>query len=42
LQDEKLLQEGDLKNRSDGNQMTIMGLKKELDDMRFLLNEKNR
>ena len=42
LQDEKLLQDNDFKTRADSNLMTVTGLKKEIDDTRFLLNEKNR
>ena len=42
LQDEKLLQDNDFKTRHDSNVMTVTGLKKEIDDTRFLLNEKNR
>ena len=42
LQDEKLLQDNDFKTRSDSNMLTLQGLKKEIDDTRFLLNEKNR
>ena len=42
LQDEKLLQDNDFKTRQDSNVMSITGLKKEIDDTRFLLNEKNR
>ena len=42
LQDEKLLQDNDFKTRHDSNVMTLQSLKKEIDDTRFLLNEKNR
>ena len=42
LQDEKLLQDNDFKTRHDSNLMTLQSLKKEIDDTRFLLNEKNR
>ena len=42
LQDEKLLQDNDFKTRHDSNMLTLQGLKKEIDDTRFLLNEKNR
>ena len=42
LQDEKLLQDNDFKTRSDSNMMSLSGLKKEIDDTRFLLNEKTR
>jgi len=37
-----LLQDNDFKTKHDSNQMAVMGLKKELDDLRFLLNERNR
>ena len=37
-----MLQDNDFKGKHDGNQMAIMNLKKELDELRFLLNEKNR
>lgn len=42
LQDEKLLQDNDFKTKHDSQNSTILGLKKEIDDLRFLLNEKNR
>ena len=42
LQDEKLLQDNDFKTRHDSNSMTLGSLKKEIDDTRYLLNEKNR
>ena len=42
LQDEKLLQDNDFKTRHDSNTLTLGGLKKEIDDTRYLLNEKNR
>ena len=42
LQDEKLLQDNDFKTRHDSNTVTLSALKKEIDDTRFLLNEKNR
>lgn len=42
LQDEKLLQDNDFKTRADSNMLTLGSLKKEIDDTRFLLNEKNR
>jgi len=42
LQDEKLLQDNDFKTRHDSNLITVQGQRKEIDDMRFLLNEKNR
>ena len=42
LQDEKLLQDNDFRSKHDSNMMTLHGLKKELDDLRFMLNDKNR
>lgn len=42
LQDEKLIQDNDFKTRHDSNNVTHAALKKEIDDTRFLLNEKNR
>ena len=42
LQDEKLLQDNDFRLKHDSNQVSIVGLKKEMDDLRFLLNEKSR
>jgi chromosome segregation ATPase len=42
LQDEKLLQDNDFKQRHDANAATLHMLRKEIDDTRFLLNEKNR
>lgn len=42
LQDEKLLQDNDFKQRHDANAVTLHMLRKEIDDTRFLLNEKNR
>lgn len=42
LQDEKLLQDNDFKTKHDSNNTTLMGLKREMDDLRFLLNEKSR
>lgn len=42
LQDEKLLQDNDFKTRHESNLITLQGLKKECDDTRFLLNDKNR
>ncbi|CDW75674.1 UNKNOWN [Stylonychia lemnae] len=53
LQDEKvtfiqkltttqLLQDNDFRGKHEGNAMSIMALKKEIDDLRFLLNEKSR
>jgi hypothetical protein len=42
LQDQKLMQENDFKQRHDSNGHSILSLKKEIDDLRFFLNEKNR
>ena len=42
LQDEKLLQDNDFKTRLDSNGITLMGLKKEIEDTRFLANDKGR
>ena len=42
LQDEKLLKDNDFKTRQDVNLITLHGLKKELDDYRFRLSDKNR
>lgn len=42
LTDEKLLQDNDFKTRHDSNQLTLGSLRKEIDDTRYLLNEKNR
>jgi chromosome segregation ATPase len=42
LQDEKLLQDNEFKARHDSNVGSQIALKKELDDLRFMLNEKNR
>lgn len=42
LHDEKLLQDNDFKTRHESNLITLAGLRKEIDDTRFLLNEKNR
>ena len=42
LQDEKLMQENDFRNRHDSNRQTVLSLKKEADDLRFHLNEKTR
>ena len=38
----QLLQDNDFRLKHDSNQVTIVGLKKEMDDLRFLLNEKSR
>ncbi len=42
LQDEKLLQDNEFRMKHDSNTVAIVGLKKEMDDLRFLLNEKGR
>ena len=42
LQDEKLLPDNASNPRHDSNMLTLASLKKEIDDTRFLLNEKNR
>jgi hypothetical protein len=42
LQDEKLLQDNDFKTRLDSNLVCLQGLKKETEDTRYHLNEKNR
>jgi len=42
LQDEKLLQDNDFRTKHDSNMATLHGLKKEMDDLRFMLNDKNR
>lgn len=42
MNDEKLLQDNDFKTRHDSNCLTLGSLKKEIDDTRYLLNEKNR
>ena len=42
MQDQKLMQDNDFKHRHDSNSHSIVSLKKEVDDLRFLLNEKNR
>ena len=42
MQDEKLLQDNDFKTRHDSNMVSLSSLNKEIDDTRFLLNEKNR
>jgi hypothetical protein len=36
------LQDNEFKTRSDSNSISLHGLKKECDDARFLLNDKNR
>ena len=36
------MQENDFKHRHDSNSHAILTLKKEMDDLRFLLNEKSR
>jgi hypothetical protein len=35
-------QDNDFKHRHDGNMVTALGLKKDLDDARFHLNDKTR
>jgi len=42
LQDEKLLQDNDFKTRHDSNMICHAGLKKDSDDARYHLNDKNR
>ena len=42
LQDEKLLQDNDFKTRVESNGITNQGLRKELEDTRFLANDKAR
>ena len=42
INDIQLLQDNDFRMKHDSNQVSIVGLKKELDDLRFLLNEKGR
>lgn len=42
LQDEKLLQDNDHRAKHESSSISIMGLKKEIDDLRFMLNEKAR
>ncbi len=42
LQDEKLLQDNDFKTRHDSNQATLLGLKNEIDNLRFLLSDKDK
>ena len=42
LSDEKLLQDNDHRAKHESNSISIMGLKKEIDDLRFMLNEKAR
>lgn len=36
------MQDNDFRLKHDSNQVSIIGLKKEMDDLRFLLNEKSR
>ena len=38
----QLLQDNNFKNKHDANQGNVGQLKRELDDLRFMLNEKNR
>jgi len=42
LQDEKLLQDNDFKTRVESNGITCQGLRKEIEDTRFLANDKGR
>lgn len=42
LQDEKLLQDNDFKTRIESNAITGQGLRKEIEDTRFLANDKGR
>eukprot|EP00347_Sterkiella_histriomuscorum_P002862 403366509 len=42
LQDEKLLQDNDYRTKHESNAISVMSLKKEIDDLRFMLNEKSR
>ena len=42
LQDEKLLADNDAQTKNNTNQITIQGLKKEGDDLRYLISEKNK
>ena len=42
LQDEKLMQDNDYNYRHDQNSLSANSLRKEIEDLRFLLNEKNR
>ena len=42
VQDEKLMQDNDYNYRHDQNVVSINSLRKEIEDLRFLLNEKNR
>jgi hypothetical protein len=36
------LQDNDYRTKHETNSMAVMGLKKEIDDLRFMLNEKSR
>lgn len=42
MQDEKLMQDNDYNYRHDQNVVGINALRKEIEDLRYLLNEKNR
>ena len=42
MQDEKLMQDNDYNYRHDQNVVSINTLRKEIEDLRYLLNEKNR
>ena len=42
MQDEKLMQDNDYNYRHDQNVVSINSLRKEIEDLRYLLNEKNR
>lgn len=42
LQDDKLLQDNDFKTRNDSNVCALNGLKKDIDDTRYHINDKNR
>jgi hypothetical protein len=42
MQDEKLMQDNDYNYRHDQNVVTTNACRKEIEDLRFLLNEKNR
>ena len=42
VQDETLMQDNDYNSRHDQNVVSINSLRKEIEDLRFLLNEKNR
>jgi len=42
MQDEKLMQDNDYNYRHDQNTVSVNTLRKEIEDLRFLLNEKTR